>query len=127
MSASDLPVHSPAPAPEGPVACTLRADDVAGRLEDFRQGVFGYLRGMERPEPTRLRLLLAEDAGLEAVRDLLIREQQCCAFLGFTIVGCEGRLIADLEVPAEAVLALDGMARLARLATSEAAVSGEGR
>ncbi len=129
MSASDLPIHSPAPAPapDRPFVCTLHPNDFAGRLEDFRQGVFGYLRGMERPEPTRLRLILAEDAGLEAVRGLLIREQQCCAFFTFTIIPYEGQLIADLEVPAEAVPALDGIAQLVQLAAPGAAVTGEGR
>jgi hypothetical protein len=127
MSASNLPIHSPAPAPDGPIVCTLHPNDFAGRLEDFRQGVFGHLRRMERPEPTRLRLVLAEAAGLETVQDLLIREQQCCAFLAFTIIAFEGQLIADLEVPAEAAAALDGLAQLARLATAGVVVTGEGR
>jgi hypothetical protein len=127
MSASNVPIHSPAPAPDGPIVCTLHPNDFAGRLEDFRQGVFGYLRGMERPEPTRLRLILAEDAGLETVRDLLIREQRCCAFFTFTITPDKGQLIADLEVPGEAAPALDGMAQLAELASPGAAVTGEER
>lgn len=118
MSQASVPIHSPAPAPEGPIACTLHPNEYAGRLEDFRQGVFAHLVGMERPEPTRLRLLLAGDADPETVRELLVREQGCCAFMSFTITASGGQLAADLEVPAEAAPALDGMVSLAELATS---------
>ena len=118
MSQASVPIHSPAPAPEGPIACTLHPNEYAGRLDDFRQGVFAHLVGMERPEPTRLRLLLAGDADPEAVRELLVREQGCCAFMSFTITASGGQLAADLEVPAEAAPALDGMVSLAELATS---------
>jgi len=115
MSTASVPIHSPAPEPDGPIACTLHPNEYAGRLEDFRQGVFAHLVGMERPEPTRLRLLLAADTDPEAVRELLVREQGCCAFLSFTITPGDGRLVADLEVPAEAAPALDGMVSLAEL------------
>jgi hypothetical protein len=118
MSQASVPIHSPAPEPGGPIACTLHPNEYAGRLEDFRQGVFAHLVGMERPEPTRLRLLLAGDADPEAVRELLVREQGCCAFMSFTITASGGRLAADLEVPTEAAPALDGMVSLAELATS---------
>lgn len=116
MSQASVPIHSPAPEPDGPSACTLSPNEYAGRLEDFRQGVFTHLVGMERPEPTRLRLRLAGDAAPEAVRELLIREQGCCAFLSFTLTPGDGQLLADLEVPAEAAPALDGMVSLAELA-----------
>src|SRR4029453_3477906 len=75
MSQASVPIHSPAPAPEGPIACTLHPNEYPGRLEHFRQGVFAHLVGMERLEPTRLRLLLAGDADPEAVWELLVREQ----------------------------------------------------
>jgi hypothetical protein len=87
MTASSVPIHIPAPAPNGPIACTLHPNEYAGRLADFHRGVFSYLAGMERPEPTRLRLRLTGDADPEAVRELLVREQGCyeqgcCAFRG---------------------------------------------
>jgi hypothetical protein len=112
-----IPIHRPAPVPDGPIACTLHPNDYAGRLADFRLGVFAHLTGMERPEPSRLRLLLDGSADPGAVRELLVREQGCCAFLGFTLTAGDGRLVADLEVPAEAAPALDGMAKLAELAS----------
>jgi hypothetical protein len=121
MSQASVPIHSPAPAPEGPIACTLHPNEYAGRLDDFRQGVFAHLRGMERPEPTRLRLILSGDTDPEAVRELLVREQGCCAFMSFTITASDGELVADLEVPAEAGPALDGLVALAELAAPQVA------
>jgi len=76
---------------------------------------------MERPEPTRLRLILADDVDPEAVRELLVREQGCCAFLSFTLTPSDGQLLADLQVPAEAGPALDGLVALAELAAPQVA------
>jgi hypothetical protein len=121
MSQASVPVHSPAPAPDGPIACTLPPNEYAGRLDDFRHGVFAHLRGMERPEPTRLRLILADNVDPEAVRELLVREQGCCAFMSFTITASDEELVADLQVPAEAGLALDGLVALAELAAPRVA------
>jgi hypothetical protein len=114
MSQTSIPVHSPAPAPDGPIACTLSPNQSAGRLDDFRQGVFRHLAVMERPQPTRLRLALSGDANPEAVQELLVREQGCCAFMSFTLTPSDGQLVADLEVP-EAAPTLDALAMLAEL------------
>ena len=120
MSQTGVPIHRPAPAPEGPIACTLHPNEYAGRLDNFRGGVFDHLAGMERPEPTRLRLTLTGDADPGRVGELLVREQGCCAFLGFTLTPGDGRLVADLEVPAGAAPTLDALAMLAELAAPEA-------
>jgi hypothetical protein len=116
MSQASVPIHSPAPAADGPIACTLHPNEYAGRLEDFRQGVFTHLVRMERPEPSRLRLILAGDTDPGAVQELLIREQGCCAFMSFTITRIDVQLVADLEVPPEAAPTLDALASLAELA-----------
>ena len=121
MSQTSIPIHSPAPEPDGPIACTLHPNEFAGRLEDFRQGVFTHLVGMKRPEPTRLRLTLDAGADPEAVRELLVREQGCCAFLSFTLTSSDGQLLADLQVPAEAGPALYGLVSLAELAAPQVA------
>ena len=76
---------------------------------------------MERPAPAQLRLVLAEQAGVEAVRELLVREQECCAFLAFTIRPQPGRVLVDLEVREAAAAVLDGLAQLAALAAPGAA------
>jgi hypothetical protein len=116
MSQTGVPITSPAPAPDGPIACTLSPNQYAGRLDDFRHGVFNHLAEMERPEPTRLRLTLTSDVDPEAVRALLVREQGCCAFISFTLTPSDGQLVADLEVPNEAGPTLDALAMLAELA-----------
>jgi hypothetical protein len=43
MSPTNVPIHRQAPAPDGPIACTLSPNDYAGRLDDFRHGVFTHL------------------------------------------------------------------------------------
>ncbi len=43
MSQASAPIHSPAPAPDGPIACTLSPSEYVGRLADFRPGVFEHL------------------------------------------------------------------------------------
>jgi hypothetical protein len=93
ISATHVPIHRPAPAPDGPIACTPSPNEYAGRLEDFRHGVFTIWSSWSGPPPTRLRLLLAGDP--EAVRELLVREQGCCAFLSFALTPDDGRLVAD--------------------------------
>ncbi len=65
--------------------------------------------------------MLGEAAGEHAVRELLAKERQCCAFLGFTVGAEGGRLLADLEVPAGGAPALDGLAGIARRAAPAAA------
>jgi hypothetical protein len=100
---------------------TDRPADRPQGLTSVRQGVFRHLVGMERPEPTRLLLRLAGDTDAEAVRELLVREQGCGAFLSFTITPGEGQVVANLQVPADAAPTLDAMAMLAELAAPEVA------
>jgi hypothetical protein len=113
MSEQGGAIRGPAPAFDGPVACTLPVDQVAGRLDAFRREVFGHLRAMERPAPARLRLVLAAGTDPERVRALLVREQACCGFLAFTITPAGDGLLVDLTVREDAAGALDGFAWLA--------------
>jgi hypothetical protein len=106
-------IIGPAPAFEGPVVCTLPVDQFAGRLDAFRREVSGRLRSIERPVPSRLRLVLGEGADPGRVRALLVREQDCCGFLAFTVTPAEDGLLVDLEVREDAAGALDGFAWLA--------------
>jgi len=109
------------PEPSVPIACTLSPDQVEGRLAEFHELFAAHLVRLERPAPTHLRLVLAAEAGEEAVRDLLTRERGCCAFLDFTVRAEGGELLADLQVPAEAAPGLDGMAGIAWWAAPAAA------
>jgi hypothetical protein len=109
------------PEPSVPIACTLSPDQVDGRLAEFHELFAAHLLRLERPAPTHLRLVLAAEAGEEAVRDLLTREQGCCAFLDVTVAAEGGQLVADLEVPAAGAPALDGLAGIAWWAAPAAA------
>ena len=68
-----------------PIVCTLHPNEWGGRLDEWHRLFATHLGGIERPTPTRLRLTLAADAGLERMRDLAAREMACCAFMTFTV------------------------------------------
>jgi hypothetical protein len=99
-----------------PIACTLHPNEMGGRLEEWHRLFAAHLGGIERPAPTRLRLLLAAGAGLARTRDLAAREMECCAFMTFTVTPSDGRLLVDVEVPEEAAPTLDGLAGIAERA-----------
>ncbi len=52
-----------------PIACTLSPDQVDGRLAEFHALFAAHLVRLERPAPTRLRLVLGE-AGAPALDGL---------------------------------------------------------
>jgi hypothetical protein len=99
-----------------PIVCTLHPNEMGGRLEEWHRLFADHLAGIERPAPTRLRLLLAADAGLERTRELAAREMGCCAFMTFTVTPADGRLLVEVEVPAAAAPTLDGLAGIAERA-----------
>ena len=113
MSEAGGAIIGPAPDAEGPLVCTLPVDRVGGRLDAFHREVFGHLRSMERPSPARLRLVLGAGADPGRVRGLLIHEQECCGFLGFTITPAGDGLVVELHVREDAAGTLDGFAWLA--------------
>jgi hypothetical protein len=99
-----------------PIACTLHPNEMGGRLEEWHRLFAAHLGGIQRPAPTRLRLVLAAGAGVDRVRDLAAREMACCAFMTFTVTPSGRRLLVDAEVPAEAAPTLDGLAGIAERA-----------
>jgi hypothetical protein len=104
-----------------PIVCTLSPNELGGRLGEWHELLATHLRGIDRPAPRKLRLVLAAGADLASVRDLVAREQECCAFMAFTVTPGDGELLVDVEVPAEATPTLDGLARLAERAAPAAA------
>jgi hypothetical protein len=96
-----------------PIACTLHPNEMGARLEEWHRLFAAHLGGIQRPGRTRLRLVLAADAGADRVRDLATREGSCCAFMTFAVTPGGGRLLVDVEVPAEAAPTLDGLAGIA--------------
>jgi hypothetical protein len=99
-----------------PIVCTLHPNEMGARLEEWHRLFAAHLDGIQRPAPTRLRLVLAADAGVDRVRDLAAREMACCAFMAITVTPGGGRLLLDTEVPAEAAPTLDGLAGIAERA-----------
>ncbi|PPK71438.1 hypothetical protein V5P93_003304 [Actinokineospora auranticolor] len=79
-----------------PRACALPTAEQPLRLAEF-DALFTALRAVERPEPTRLRLVL--DASVEAIaRDLAARETECCSFFTFAFDRDE-HLSVDISIP----------------------------
>lgn len=66
-----------------PIACTLGAGDMEQRLGWIAALNAASLRGHKRDD-LRLRLSYEPDA-LEQVRELVRREEDCCAFLTFVV------------------------------------------
>lgn len=96
-----------------PDACTLPTVEQPLRIAEFDELFAGSLRGLDRVEPTRLRLRL--DAAAEAAaRDLTAREASCCSFFTFDLTaGVDGELTLDVSVPTSYVEVLDALARRA--------------
>jgi hypothetical protein len=109
---------------EVPDACTLPTAQQPVRLAEFDE-LFATVRQVDQMDPTHARLHLTGPAGLTArVRELTVRETECCSFFTFTTTpqpATTGEaLLLDIEVPA----AYAGV--LASLARRATAVSGPG-
>jgi hypothetical protein len=106
-----------------PDACALPTAEQPFRIAEFEALFARAVRSVDRLTDRRVRMQLAGEAGLEAtVRDLTARESACCGFFGFTVTPAEtstGEAVTlDVEVPANYVEVLDGLARLAETASA---------
>jgi hypothetical protein len=94
-----------------PQACTLPTADQPLRQAEFDALFATALRAFDRPDPTRLRLTLSGGPDLAAgVRDLTVRESECCSFFGFEVTSRDDDLL-DLEVtvPGSQIEVLDAI------------------
>lgn len=99
--------------PDAPTMCTLSPNTMVERLTEFEALFAEGLRRLER-EPRVLRLTFEADTDREAaIRDLFAREEQCCAFLGFSYERTGSGLVVEVSAPQEAEPTLDGMQTLA--------------
>lgn len=104
-----------------PEACTLPTVERPLRVAEFDDLFATALRGIERPEPTRLDLLL-DGATADAAEDLTARESGCCAFFRFTFTpAADGLVRLAVAVPDAHVRVLDALGTRAS-ATRAAAV-----
>jgi hypothetical protein len=99
-----------------PDACTLPTAERPLRVAEF-DTLFAAVRSLERPDPTRLRLILADAPGrAELVRDLAARESACCSFFTFRLTAGDP-LRLDISVPPAHVAVLAALATRAAATT----------
>jgi hypothetical protein len=107
--------------PPVPIVCTLSPNQMGERLDEFSELFGNHLLSVTRPAAHRTRWVLRAADGVEAAtRDLLVREQQCCAFFTFGVERIGDTLVVEATVPAGAELALDGLTSIARRAAPRA-------
>ncbi|NUU24989.1 MAG: hypothetical protein HOV68_26320 [Streptomycetaceae bacterium] len=102
-----------------PPSCTLPTEEQPLRVAEFDALFAASLVRVERPEPTRARLVLGADAESPA-RDLAARETGCCSFFTFAFAPGDtaGHVVMDVTVPPAQVAVLDALAeRAARAGT----------
>lgn len=96
-----------------PGSCTLPTQAVPLRVAEF-DSVFDWVRAVQRPEPTRLVLIVEPGAGrADLVRDLVARESSCCSFFRFDVAETDHGVVLHVAVPAAQVAVLDAVARRA--------------
>jgi hypothetical protein len=96
-----------------PDACTLPTPERPLRVAEFDE-LFTALRGLERPQPTRLDLILPREVE-PAARDLARRESDCCSFFTFEFESVGDAVVMHISVPLTQVEVLDALeARVAR-------------
>lgn len=87
------------------IACTLSAGAFKARMADIAALNRDALRGQDRNDLT-LVLTYAPEAGAR-VRDMVRREQKCCAFLDFEVVDLADAVQLRITAPAEARVAAE--------------------
>ena len=85
-----------------PIACTLTADQLRGRVHDLAAEAARALRSRERTAGCE-RLTFAATAATEAeLRAVIAAEASCCAFLRMDLRRTEDGLVLDVAGPDEA-------------------------
>jgi len=91
-----------------PVACTLGAGDIPGRVAEWQAFYRERVRTTERSATSARLLLDPSDGAVVVAASLGQRETECCAFFTFTIaLEAEARWLT-LTVPPEAGATLTG-------------------
>jgi hypothetical protein len=92
-------------------ACTLPSADRPLRLAEFDELFETAVRGVDRLDPTRLRLSLDPRPEVAArTADLAVREVGCCGFFTFTLTAAEQQLRLEVAVPERRAEVLDAIA-----------------
>jgi hypothetical protein len=95
-----------------PDSCTLPSSERPLRAAEFDDLFAAAGSGLERLDPTHVRLYLRGESDLEArVRDLASRESSCCSFFTFDVSASPIGVTLDVRVDAAHVPVIDAMAR----------------
>lgn len=108
-----------------PAACTLPTAEQPLRLAEFDDLFVTAVRRVDRISTTHARLHLIGPSGLaNRVRDLAVRETECCSFFTFTTTpqqATDGEaVVLDIEVPAAHADVLASLAQRASTASTGA-------
>ena len=90
-----------------PDACTLPTRERPLRVAEF-DALFFHVQRLQRPEPTRLDLVLPREAETTA-RDLGARESACCSFFTFEFEPAGDGVVMHVGVPPSHVEVLDAI------------------
>lgn len=91
-----------------PTACTLQTAERPLREAEFDE--LFTAGGVERPDPTHLRVTLDPTPEVAArAAALAVRETRCCSFFTFAVVASAGRVRLDVTVADAHVDVLDAL------------------
>jgi DNA-binding transcriptional MerR regulator len=87
-------------ADDPPIVCSLSAEDVPGRIEDWTR----VLTWAERREPVDggVRVVLRGGAPIGELAELAAAEQSCCTFFSFTVTADDRGVALEVRAPADA-------------------------
>ena len=90
-----------------PDACTLPTPERPLRVAEF-DDLFSHVLRMQRPEPTRLDLVIPRETEATA-RDLASRESECCSFFAFAFERSGDDVLMHICVLPQQVEVLDAL------------------
>jgi len=94
-----------------PRSCTLPSEERPLRIAEWDALFAEQTAAPAWPEPLRVRLELPAGAVYEErTRDLAEREDACCSFFRFTVIGTPDAVVLDIEVDQAHAAVLQAMA-----------------
>jgi hypothetical protein len=98
--------------PEPEIACSLDPGAARSQLVEWAALLTGVVVTSERPDPTTLRIRLAEASEIGRIAELSRREVACCPFFRFAIQIDAAGAALTVSVPSDAAPILDAFAEL---------------
>lgn len=89
------------------IACTLPAEDVPRRVDDWR-GLLGFVQRRD-PLPGGVRLSLHPEVPLDQLTRLVTAEQRCCAFFAFAVTVDQRGIALEVQAPEAAGDVIDSL------------------